>query len=122
MKIPKISIPKIEHIGFIGAAIALMLAFFYLILGISGMTAALGIILLFILPFYLILNILDKSQLEQDEKIIFSFFIGVGVFPSITYWLGMLISFRVSIFITFAVLIIAGYLVWKFRKIRKKED
>ena len=119
MKIPEMNIPKIEHVGFIGAAIALMLAFFYLVLGISGMMAALGIILLFVLPFYLILNILDnldKSQLEQDEKIIFSFFIGVGVFPSITYWIGMLISFRLSIFVTFAMLVITGCLVWRFGK------
>lgn len=106
-------IPKIENAGFIGLIIIGMFTFFYLILGVSGMMAAIGIILLFVLPFYLIL---DNSQLEQDEKIIFSFFIGVGVFSSITYWIGMFISFRVAIFITFAILVIVGYLVGRFRK------
>ena len=106
--------PKIENLGFIGIIVAVILVFFYFILGFSGMMAALGIILLFIVPFYLIL---DNFNLGQDEKIIFSFFIGVGIFPAIVYWLGMIISFRLAILITFAVLIVVGYLV---RKVRKK--
>ena len=69
------------------------------------MMSALGIILLFMLPTYLILN---NFSLEQDEKVIFSFFIGVGIFPSITYWLGMLISFRMAILITFIFLSALG--------------
>ena len=106
--------PKIENLGFIGIIVGVILVFFYFILGFSGMMAALGIILLFIVPFYLIL---DNFNLGQDEKIIFSFFIGVGIFPAIVYWLGMIISFRLAILITFAVLIVVGYLV---RKVRKK--
>ena len=106
--------PKIENLGFIGIIVAVILVFFYFILGFSGMMAALGIILLFIVPFYLIL---DNFNLGQDEKIIFSFFIGVGIFPAIVYWLGMIISFRLAILITFVVLIVIGYLV---RKVRKK--
>mgnify|MGYP001066280491 FL=1 len=106
--------PKIENLGFIGIIVAVILVFFYFILGFSGMMAALGIILLFIVPFYLIL---DNFNLDQDEKIIFSFFIGVGIFPAIVYWLGMIISFRLAILITFGVLIVIGYLV---RKVRKK--
>lgn len=107
------SLPKIENLGFIGIITAVILVFFYFILGFSGMMSALGIILLFIVPFYLIL---DNFDLSQDEKIVFSFFIGVGIFPAITYWLGMLISFRIAIFITFIVLIVAGYLVKKYCK------
>ena len=107
------SLPKIENLGFIGIIMAVILVFPYFLLGFSGMMSALGIILLFIVPFYLIL---DNFDLGQDEKIIFSFFIGAGVFPAITYWLGMLISFRIAIFITFIVLIVAGYLVKKYCK------
>ena len=106
--------PKIENLGFIGIMVVVILVFFYFILGFSGMMAVLGIILLFIVPFYLIL---DNFNLGQDEKIIFSFFIGVGIFPAIVYWLGMIISFRLAILITFVVLIVIGYLV---RKVRKK--
>lgn len=96
---------KIENAGFIAIAVIVILAFFYFILGFSGMMSALGIILLFMLPTYLILN---NFSLEQDEKIIFSFFIGVGIFPSISYWLGMLISFRMAILITFIFLSALG--------------
>ncbi|MBI2559293.1 hypothetical protein HYW20_08280 [Candidatus Woesearchaeota archaeon] len=93
---------KIENKGFIAITVVIILAFFYLILGFPGMMSALGIILIFMLPAYLILNNFD---LEQDEKIIFSFFIGVGIFPSISYWLGMVISFRLAILITFILLV-----------------
>jgi|TARA_Y100000310_G_C20703189_1_gene831999 apolipoprotein N-acyltransferase len=106
--------PKIENLGFIGIIATVILVFFYFILGFSGMMAVLGIILLFIVPFYLIL---DNFDLSQDEKIVFSFFIGVGIFPAIVYWLGMIISFSLAILIIFAVLIVASYFV---RKIRKK--
>lgn len=104
-------IPKIENLGFIGLILAIVLAFFYMILGASGMIAILGIVLFFVVPFYLILN---NFELEQDEKLVLSFFIGVGIFPSIVYWLGIFISFRISIFITFAVLILAAIATRKY--------
>lgn len=110
------NLPKIENLGFMGIIVVVILVFFYFILGFPGMMAVLGIILLFIVPFYLIL---DNFDLSQDEKIVFSFFIGVGIFPAIVYWLGMIISFKLAILITFAVLIVAGYL---FRKVRKKQS
>lgn len=106
-------IPDFKQTGFALFAAALILAFFYFILGFSGMMTTLGIMLLFMLPTYLILNNFD---LEQDEKIIFSFFIGIGIFPAIAYWLGMLISFRISIFIAFATLIAASFIIRKLRK------
>ena len=106
-------LPKPNQIGFVLFAVALVLAFFYFVLGLSGMMTALGVMLLFMLPFYLILN---NFELDQDEKIVFSFFTGVGIFPAIAYWLGMLISFRIAIFITFIILGIVGYLTPKFRK------
>lgn len=97
---------KIENIGFIAIAVISILFFFYYILGFSGMMSALGIIILFMVPTYLILN---NFNLEQDEKIIFSFFIGVGIFPSITYWLGLFISFRLAILITFILLVAIAF-------------
>lgn len=105
--------PKVENLGFIGIIVAITLAFFYFILGFSGMMSILGIILLFIVPIYLIL---DNFELSQDEKIVFSFFIGVGIFPAITYWLGMIISFRIAIFITFIILVVVGIVVRKYWK------
>ena len=106
-------LPKIENMGFIGIITLVILVFFYLILGFSGMMAALGIMLLFILPTYLIL---DNFELGQDEKIVFSFFLGVGIFPVLTYWLGLFISFRVAILVTFVVLAAIAFLVKKMKK------
>ena len=106
-------LPKIENLGAIGISIAVILLFFYLILGFSAMTAVLGIILLFIAPIYLIL---DNFDLEQGEKLAFSFFLGAGIFPSIVYWMALFISFKASILITFVVLAAVGYAVGKFWK------
>ena len=106
-------LPKVENLGFIGVMVVVILAFFYFILGLPGMMTVLGIILLFMVPIYFIL---DNFELGQDEKLIFSFFLGVGIFPSITYWLGLFISFRLSIFISFVVLIVVGFVVRKYWK------
>lgn len=106
-------LPNFRQTGFVFFAAALVLAFFYFILGFSGMMTVLGIMLFFMLPFYLIL---DNFDLEQDEKITLSFFIGVGVFPAIAYWLGMLISFRIAIFVTFAILVAASFTIKNLRK------
>lgn len=105
--------PKIENIGIILSIVIIMLLFSYFILGFSGMMTVFGVIILFMLPIYIALN---RFELGQDEKIIFSFFIGVGVFPSITYWLGMLISFRIAVAITFIILVVGGYLSSRFGK------
>ena len=106
-------LPKVENLGFIGIIIAVILAFFYFILGFSGMMAVLGIILFFIAPIYFIL---DNFELGQDEKLIFSFFLGVGIFPSLVYWPGLFISFRLSSSIAFVVLIVVGSLVRRYWK------
>jgi len=106
-------LPKVENLGFIGIIVVVILAFFYFILDFSGMMAVLGIILLFIVPIYFIL---DNFELGQDEKLIFSFFLGVGIFPSLVYWPGLFISFRLSIFISFVVLIVVGFVVRKYWK------
>lgn len=106
------SLPKIENLGFIGIIMAVILVFFYFILGFSGMMSALGIILLFIVPFYLIL---DNFDLSQDEKIVFSFFVGAGIMSSLPYWLGLFISFRIAIFASFVILIVFGILIKKHK-------
>jgi|SRR3989344_2082076 len=106
------SLPKNEDFGFIGIVIALILVFFYFILGISGAMSALGIMLFFTVPSYIILGNFDLSH---EEKIVFAFFIGVGIFPSIVYWLGMFISFKIAIFITFVLLVAAGFTAKSFR-------
>lgn len=97
-----------------GSVMLLAIAlFFYMILGFAGAVSALAIILVFLIPTYFIF---DNFSLETDEKLVFSFFVGVGVFPSIAYWLGLFVSFKLAIVVTFAVLIAAGFLIKKLKK------
>jgi len=105
-------LPKIENLGFIGIMVAVILVFFFLILGISGLLSALGVILLFIVPMYFIL---DNFELGQDEKIVFSFFIGVGLLPVFAYWLGFFISFKIAVIISFFILILIGLAIHKYK-------
>ena len=77
--------------------------------------AVVGIVF-FILPFYFLLN---KLNLGEDEKLAFSFFIGAGIFPAIVYWLGIFISFKISIFITFISLIVVAFILNKYHKNKK---
>jgi len=96
-------LPKIENLGFIGIIMFVVLAFFYFILGFSGMMAVLGIILLFVVPLYLIL---DNFDLGQDEKIVFSFFLGVGIS---SYYLGLIgLNIKYHAIILPLVLILVG--------------
>ena len=104
---------KTEYFGFAGIIIAIILIFLFFILGIKGLITGIGLILFLVIPFYLILN---NFELENDEKLIFSFFLGAGIFSSIAYWIGYFISFRVTIFLTFILLLLTAYLIKKLYK------
>ncbi len=106
-------LPNKEDMAFIGILAIIVLIFFNAILGFSGMMSALGIILIFIIPTYFIF---DNFDLDNDEKIVFSFFSGAVIFPSIAYWLGTLISFKISILATFILLMIAAFAIGKLYK------
>ena len=95
---------------FLGIIIAL--AFFF-ILGITGLMVALGFMIGYIFVFYLLLN---NFELDMSEKIVFSLFIGIGIFPSMVYLLGLVISFRIAIAVTFILLIFIAYLIKKLKK------
>ena len=99
---------EMEKYRIIGIILIVAMAFFYYILGLGGMMSILGIFLLFIAPMYFILG---NFGLEQDEKLVFSFFIGVGILPSLAYWMGLFISFKIAILASFIVLIIIGFFI-----------
>ena len=104
---------KPEEIKLAGIIAFLATSFSYLILGLSGAVSILGIMLFFVLPTYLIMQ---NFNIDQDEKIIFSFFAGVGIFPSIAYYLGMIMSFKLGLFVTFMLLAGTGFLISKSKK------
>jgi apolipoprotein N-acyltransferase len=97
--------------------ILLLIALFsFIFLGFTGFKVIFGILLVFFLPFYLILN---NFNLSSSEKVIFSFFIGIGIFPAIVYWLGVLMSFKLAILITFVLLLLIAFII-KFLKNKQK--
>ena len=104
---------KAEYFGFAGIIIAIILVFLFFILGIKGLMTGIGLISFLVVPFYLILN---NFELENDEKLIFSFFLGAGIFSSIAYWVGYFISFRIAIFLTLILLLFLAYLTKKLKR------
>ena len=91
----------------------LIALFSFIFLGFTGFKVIFGMLLVFFLPFYLIL---DNFSLSRSEKIIFSFFIGIGIFPAIVYWLGVLISFKLAILIAFVLLVLIYFIIKKLKK------
>lgn len=87
--------------------VALLITALYLafLIGLSAALSVLGIAILFVLPFYLILSAFSLPPLE---KLCFSFFIGVAVFSIPVYWLGMVISLRLAMIISFILYAGAG--------------
>ncbi|MBW2974427.1 hypothetical protein KY366_01800 [Candidatus Woesearchaeota archaeon] len=89
--------------------ILLMIGIFsFLVLGKTGFKTIMGVLALFVVPSYLILN---KTSLSTEEKIVFSFFLSIGFFPSIVYYLGLLIGVRKAIIVSFLVLLAAGMII-----------
>ena len=74
--------------------------FSFVMFGITGIRVVFGIILLSS-PFYVMLGSL---KLTEGEKYVFSVLLGLTIFPSLVYLLGLVISFKIAIFAVFAAL------------------
>lgn len=96
---------------YLSLALAVVLVFSFFFFGITGLRVVLGIALVSI-PFYLI-N--DCFQLSYGEKFVFSIIMGTTIFPSIVYILGLFISFRISILVTFLALLLMAMVLRKFK-------
>lgn len=77
-----------KTIVILAAGYLLFLAELTIILGTTGLIFGVMLALL-ILPWYLILT---YFKLEELEKIVFSFFLSLGIFSSIYYWLSFIIG------------------------------
>lgn len=96
--------------------IVIAAVFFFVIYSWIGLRLFFGILLLFFLPFYIIL---DSFELKLEEKLIFSFFIGLGIVSLVVYYFSkILVSFRLSILACF-IFLMAGSII--FRKFYKKK-
>ena len=107
---------KSEKNVFFGSILILIILYSFLVLGFTGLKTILGLLIVMFLPVYAIFN---NFNLEPGEKAIFSFFTTIMLFPSLVYWLGFIVPFKIAIFAVFAVLLSIGLAIYKFRK--KKE-
>ncbi|MFH1317240.1 MAG: hypothetical protein ABII01_07000 [Candidatus Woesearchaeota archaeon] len=109
---------KIDNTTF-NIGLALIIAVFSLVtFGLTGLLTIIIIFLFFILPFYIILK---NTDLEKDEKLFLPFFIGIGLFSTITYYLAFpLNSIKVAAVLTFILLILSGFVANKL--LLKKSD
>lgn len=101
-----------ELMIFLAITTLIISIFSFILFGFTGVRIVLGIIIMWI-PFCLILNNFD---LTLGEKFVFSLILGITLFPSMVYLLGLLFSFRIAIVVTFVLLILVWFLISKFKK------
>ena len=101
--------------GLLAFALAMAVAagaFSFAIFGITGLRVVFGIVFVSA-PFFFILT---NFGLGEAERFVFSVLMGITVFPSLVYLLGILISLRMAIIIVFAILIALHFAIRKFRR------
>ncbi len=84
---------------------AIIFLFSFFLFGLTGLRT-IGTIFGMFLPAYLIMSNFD---IEEEEKVFFSFFIGLTIFPLLVWYMNIFIaSLTVSIIITFILLSAVG--------------
>jgi len=96
-----------------GMVLALIALGSLALFGFTGLRAALGMSVIMFFPFYLILS---NFSLAPGEKIFFALFAGITLFPSLVYFLGFVMSFKLSIFLVFGVLAGVGILLSRINR------
>ena len=92
-----------------------ILVFSFVLFGIAGIRVVLAIIFISV-PFYLILH---NFGLSEGEKFVFSALLGPTLFSSLTYLLGLVMSFRIAIAAAFIILICIAVALTKYRNFEK---
>ena len=82
-----------ELIVFVLIVLLAAATFSYMLFGTTGIRVVAGIAFIS-LPFYIFLN---RFELAEGEKFVFSILLGLTIFPSLVYILGLVVSFRLAI-------------------------
>lgn len=99
------------------AAVAIVLLAGAMFFGFIGFKVVLGIALFFFIPTYMVLRVTD---LDDDEKLILSILLGVGVFSFLVYAADHLVkSLTSSVIIVFILLSGVGYMLYKIKEKKK---
>ena len=99
--------------------VLVVLIFLSVVFGIPGFRTGLGIMLMFILPFYLILK---NFGFADEESYFFSFFLGIGYYSTLAYNLALVFSLRTAMVISFILLLALGLAVKKFYKPQSQQE
>ncbi len=99
--------------------LCIMLLFSIVLFGMAGARTIIGMVLLFIAPAYFLMR---RTVLDLEEKIFFSLFISLGLFPLIAWSLNQLLpSFRLSAIAAFVLVVAFGlFLPGILARLRKK--
>ena len=90
------------------------LLFFFIAFAVKGLLFILFFGILFILPTYLVLR---KFSLEEDERLVLAFVLGLGIFPSLVYYVGFVTgSLKVAALVIFVLFLGTGFLLGKIKK------
>ena len=98
--------------------IIVILVFAFMVYGFNGTKVVLALLVLFFLPFFLILNHFD---FELGEKIIFALFLSLGTYSTLVYWLGFVFgSLKISSIVSSFILVGVAYGIKVVRKKHSK--
>lgn len=119
-KLPKL--PKLNRnyaVWLVALLIAALAAF--VLFGLPGFRTIMAVAVLFIVPPLLLLK---NTGLELEEKIFFSLFVGIGLFPLLAWLVNQVLpSFRVSVIAALSVVAAAGFFAPRISgRLRKKEQ
>lgn len=90
----------------------------FALFGFAGFRTIIAIVVLFVIPPLLLLR---KSGLDLEEKIFFSLFIGLGLFPLIVFTLNQVLpSFRASAVAALILVAVAAFFVPRFLQRKQK--
>jgi len=96
---------KLGQVAWVAGLVVIVL-FSFALFGMTGARTTVSMALLFIAPAYFILR---KTSLDFEEKIFFSLFISLGLFPLIAWSISQLLpSFRLSALAAFVLVVAAG--------------
>ncbi len=85
-----------------------------LLFGTTGLLTLIAMFALFLLPAYLILSLFD---FKAEEKLFFSFAIGLGMFPLVVWYLNRIIpSLKLSLLASFILVVLVGIYLRKRKK------
>ena len=99
----------LENKKFAGLVLVALALFFFTVLGFVGLKTILAVLLLFVLPFYLLL----RKWFSEEESVFYAFFVGMGIFSTLVYNIGFITGIKWAIAITFIVLIALVFVLKK---------